>query len=383
MQPHSVKAVLTNVLVSLSVLALMICLPPLVLDAYRIVRAYLPISVLTGLRISPYESVNDWAALPNYVHEPWARQHFIELAHVAMATRPVYDDFTIFHYEGPYSGSTITIDRDGYRLHKGAATTSPQESDVWMFGGSTMWGWGAPDDGTIPALLERTTNARVFNFAQTAYTAHQSLNLMLRKYAEGGAPRDVVFYDGVNEVEHCGADRDFYATQWQTMVREALHDGQFRDGSALLEVFRPSAWAAQKLLKALGRDKEAGYECASAPDRARLIARAFALTWSAARAVVEQHGGRFHPVLQPVAYIGAPQLAHLEGQLPEIYGPEYRALYAAIREELDKAGVAYTDMTAAFDGEDYLYFDFCHVTPSGNEKIARGLADIMKTSRPR
>ena len=53
-----------------------------------------------------------------------------------------------------HPGDLINIDLEGFRH-----TTNNSDADdalsVWVFGGSTAWGEGAPDDETIPSHLAR------------------------------------------------------------------------------------------------------------------------------------------------------------------------------------------------------------------------------------
>ena len=70
--------------------------------------------------------------------------------------RIVYDPYTIWDRRY-YPGELISIDFEGFRR-----TTNNSDAEdalrVWVFGGSTAWGEGAPDDETIPRHLARLMN---------------------------------------------------------------------------------------------------------------------------------------------------------------------------------------------------------------------------------
>ena len=175
-----VRLLAINALVLALLLALLAVLPPAAVDLYKLVRG--------GV-------ADPRARLPIYDQLDWAAQHFEEFA--ALRTR--YQDFIGWRRQ-PFAGTTITIDEAGYRRHPGGAGMN--ESEVWVFGGSAVWGPGVTDAGTIPARLQALSARPSFNFGEAAYTAHQSYNLLMKAYLLGGRPRQVVFYDGVNEVVH-------------------------------------------------------------------------------------------------------------------------------------------------------------------------------------
>jgi lysophospholipase L1-like esterase len=73
-----------------------------------------------------------------------------------------------------------------------------------MFGGSAMWGTGARDPFTIPALLarelvKRGVEARVTNFGETGYVSTQEIIELLLQLQRGNVPDLVIFYDGAND----------------------------------------------------------------------------------------------------------------------------------------------------------------------------------------
>src|SRR5690606_37153586 len=101
----------------------------------------------------------------------------------------------------PFSGETITINYAGERILPGAQPGPDDAPAPRFFGGSTMWGTGAPDEGTIPALFgELRPGMRIHNHGETGFVLRQSLAELVNVYAEGGRADLLVFYDGVNDV---------------------------------------------------------------------------------------------------------------------------------------------------------------------------------------
>lgn len=356
-----VRLLAINALVLALLLALLAVLPPAAVDLYKLVRG--------GV-------ADPRARLPIYDQLDWAAQHFEEFA--ALRTR--YQDFIGWRRQ-PFAGTTITIDEAGYRRHPGGAGMN--ESEVWVFGGSAVWGPGVTDAGTIPARLQALSARPSFNFGEAAYTAHQSYNLLMKAYLLGGRPRQVVFYDGVNEVVHkCRAELGFYSTAQEAVIRDRL--GGVTDGrSLLLEVYAPTLGVLQKLADKVwapsATDPAALFDCHSDAAKTQRIAAALLQDWALAKALVESQGGRFLAVLQPVAHWGAPNLQHLDAVRNDtVLRQQYQAVYTEIQRQLAQSELKPLDLTGVHDGDERLYIDFCHVSPAGNERVARRIAAALQ-----
>ena len=89
------------------------------------------------------------ARVSYYASQAWADQYWKEFA---ASRRQLYRPFVTWR-RAPFQGAFINIDRDGLRVTPGAVC-SADSYKVFAFGGSTMWGTGSPDWGTIPAYLE-------------------------------------------------------------------------------------------------------------------------------------------------------------------------------------------------------------------------------------
>lgn len=349
-----------NLLVLLVLVSLLIVLPPALFDLYRRVSA----------------SPDSRASLPNYKDIGWAKRHFEEFS----ALRTVYQDFIGWRRAG-VDGETITVDKDGYRRHPNSGQRD--STQVWVFGGSTIWGPGAKDSMTIPANIQQFAATSTFNFGEAAYTAHQSYNLLIKNYLLGGRPKHVVFYDGANEVVvKCRSELTFFSAAQEVTIRERLHG--LSDGkSATLEVLAPTVDVLRRVWGRLGRSSSpAGpdtYDCHTNEAKRRLIAATLVLDWSLARRLVEQNGGKFLPVLQPVAYTGHPNLDHLDSvRKDSLLRSQYESVYAEIVRQLREASFEYADFTDAFNGASVLYIDFAHVSPQGNEIIGKRIAELLK-----
>jgi hypothetical protein len=109
----------------------------------------------------------------------------------------------------PFHGKYINVGADGLRRtwHNGftGVISDGRPVRIFMFGGSAMWGFCAPDDTTIPSALTRflgraEVSAHITNFGQLGYVSTQELILLFEQLRDGNIPDLVIFYDGYNDI---------------------------------------------------------------------------------------------------------------------------------------------------------------------------------------
>ena len=119
-----------------------------------------------------------------------------------------YEPFTQFK-ESPFEGRFVNVSPQGYRLSRNQGPWPPPEGDfnVLVFGGSTAFGYGLPDDQTIASYLQEALSDRlgavhVYNFGRGHYFSAQERALFESLLAADVRPRLAVFIDGLNEFSH-------------------------------------------------------------------------------------------------------------------------------------------------------------------------------------
>lgn len=346
------KVVLFNVLLFLTLLLLLIATPAIIELAH----------------IERKGKENSKSVLPNYAAIPWAKQHYRELG----SLNTEYFDFIGWRRK-PFSGTTITINDEGYRVHGDAV----EKAEAWFFGGSTMWGTGVNDENTIPALFERITNIKSFNFGESGYTAHQELNLFQKLLVSGYAPKYVVFYDGVNDVAHkCRVELGYFSTGHEREFQKRIDDEHVYSFAYLFEPL------LKKIMDALPEHGERSYDCDSNPQKVRSIALAFYYDWLMAKKLADHVGAELVVVLQPVAHLGSPNLSYLpKVRSNAILARQYEVVYREIIKIMQEKEVQYLNLTDIYNGKELFYVDFCHVSPNGNGKIAEELAKRLVHER--
>jgi hypothetical protein len=117
-----------------------------------------------------------------------------------------YEPFTQFKHR-PLRGRYLNIDPNGFRIDKDQSPWPPARNgfNIFLFGGSTTFGVGVPDDETIPSSLQEyiaahcTTPAAVYNFGRLGYFSTQEVLLYYRLLLSGAVPTVAVFVDGIND----------------------------------------------------------------------------------------------------------------------------------------------------------------------------------------
>jgi len=135
----------------------------------------------------------DAEAISQLIHETWSRPY-------------AYEPFTQFK-ERPFHGRFVNVSEDGFRVSKdqGPWPPDPDNYNIFLFGGSTTFGYGVPDDQTVASYLQAylrgATSAPVcvYNFGRSSYVLEQERVLLEELLLAGHVPDLALFIDGLNE----------------------------------------------------------------------------------------------------------------------------------------------------------------------------------------
>lgn len=331
-----------------------------------------------------------------YAGATWPIQHYRELEKI----EDRWQSYVYFRQK-PFRGETITVGPDGMRATwqppragGDGSGTGYRQIKLLMLGGSSLWGFGARDDQSIPSLVVRMLyehgwRADLKNLAEIGYVSTQEAVALYRELQAGYRPDVVVFYDGVND------------------TTSALLEGAA--GLSTNEIHRRTEFNLSKspgrLAGALGgrllqdsgsyrfaqavRRRSAGALAPSQP------ARAPEMIGALCRGVVEYYQGNlllveglgrtfdFRPLFywQPDVFAKA-NLHSVEQEDAARYAwaePMFREVHktlggsAALRSD-----PAFHDLSGIFgDSRQLVFIDYCHTTESANQQIAAGIVDDL------
>lgn len=331
---------------------------------------------------------------PVYAGVDWAQQFWVE--EPARLKEPrVYVPFRVWGVT-KWHGKYINNDDGANGLLRrtiNPTCNSSRRVNVWVFGGSTVYGTAVPDFATMPSYLSRELNVAgqdcvvVTNFGVEGYVTDQELILLEEQLKAGGRPDIVIFYDGVNDA--CLAwppgprDRHFSFSMLKARiegkVRGRLDFVQNSNALRLVALglshFRsPSSFIS--LVAKTGPNVVATLDNYEA--NIRLV-----------RALGEAYKFKIYCFWQPMLVYGAKPLVPFEQQMAtrDARGDTYDSAWfltdaAVFREaELHAAGDGgFVFLGHLFDStREPLYVDEAHLGPRGNEMVAQAIANYVRT----
>jgi lysophospholipase L1-like esterase len=327
-----------------------------------------------------------------YASQAWAKPYWKEFS----LSRPqLYRDYVIWR-RAPFKGQFINIDRDGIRLTPGA-NCSASSYKVFAFGGSTMWGTGSPDWGTIPAYLQADFNALrhgpvcVVNFGESAFVSTQGVIELIVQLQSGNVPDLVIFYDGVNDVYAAyqsgrPTHQNFDQIAAKFMKGETVPSfvawigasNSFRLLERLLAELRQKPQNSTDLVTY----KSMGIDTATLSDS---VVETYLSNYEIVDALAKKYGFKFFFFWQPVILIGDKPLTSEEQDMRRQMEPTFIELHESVYRRARRMANKYDNfyyIAEIFDSVDSgIWIDYAHVTPIGNRLIAEKMFGVITGQR--
>lgn len=348
----------------------------------------------SGLMPSYQETI--WVGyqeLPYYATQDWAPVYWRE---AKLAENYGYKPYVIWRHL-PFEGETININQEGLRQTPGA-NCSADAYKVFVFGGSTMWGWGSPDWETIAAHLQQGLEdliegpVCVINFGEDSFVSTQSLIELIRQLQFGNVPDAAIFYDGVNTV-YAGHESG----------RSGVHPGfekiaaKFEeDEHPLLKWIKASRQytlieSLVNKLKAVRQDNSLKLLNDEAMEikthfLADSLTQVYLTNYKVVRTLSQEFGFEVFFFWQPHLGIDKKPLTIEEQALKSTMDPKLIALTKAVYERIYVSTLEYEHLwyiADVFEGhEEQIWIDaWGHVTPEGNRLVAQKMLSMIKKSR--
>ncbi len=182
---------------------------PLVLGLFHAAVLFAALNVLASgfLKAFPQDPISLTYGTRSFaaVYPGWSPQDVAQLLFETWSRPGAFEPLTDAK-EPPYTGRFVNVHAAGFRLSReqGPWPLDPGCPCVFLFGGSTAFGYGLPDGETIASHLQaflaaREPSARCYNFGRGGYYSSQERVLFEQLLAAGTVPRVAVFLDGLNE----------------------------------------------------------------------------------------------------------------------------------------------------------------------------------------
>jgi lysophospholipase L1-like esterase len=325
-----------------------------------------------------------------YASQDWAAQFWTEFK---LSRRARYHPYVLWR-RAPFQGTTINIDQNGIRLTPGA-DYSAGSYRVFAFGGSTMWGTGSPDWGTIPAYLqaglEELTGmpVGVVNFGESAYVSTQGVIELIRQLESGNVPDLVLFYGSANDIYagyqtgQAGIHQEFnrIATKFNGEEKRAYPFVERIKRSysfSLLRLVVASLKPVSQMNLKLVNYETMGIDVATLSDS---VVQTYLNTYKIVNALAQAYGFQYYFFWAPVVYVGEKPLTSEEQKFKAEGDPALRKLYDAVYQKIELAVPNYANlysMTHIFDRyASLLWIDNAHTTLLGNQLIAQRMLEVL------
>lgn len=344
-----------------------------------------------------------------------------------------YDGEHLIQYEfDPYKNILPTrnyVDRRGIRHNSMGFRRSSEVSvkkpegtyRIFLMGGSAAYGLGGTwphmqskytvldNSQTIDAYLERILNKtfpdhhiEVINAAITSTWTHHHL-IYLNQTIFRYDPDMILFLDGFNDFFSTNPDHDQFASySYDMMSRPIMGNPTFR--SLLIMngwwLYRKSAlvYVVARALRDLktifaGKPEQPPMDIDKGMDGLRNVFPKNALKMIERIAIIVKNEGII-PVfmLQPLLIlerdrVGAPEIERRLFQFnvdwccpnyEKLMHQEVKFVRERERKVTERTGAEFIDLTNIFGGiQGQVYTDYCHLTPLGNEVLARKVAEVI------
>lgn len=321
---------------------------------------------------------------PLYEGKDYAKEYWAELRNLNM-----HLEVFLGPRPSPLKSKYINVYENGHRKTK--KNPEPGAKRVFMFGGSTLWGWGSPDDMTIPSCLQSLLGPKydVYNLGQPSFFSTQELNLLLKEIANNNIPDMVIFMDGQNDtyLGTCmGSPRwsgkvlpRYFVPKKRTprlkRVLTALYQGshveRLVDTIHRIKTKKKLDGASQQIVDNL-------------PENARKTIQYYEKHIEAVKALGEKYGFESYFFWQPALLKSLRNPLPYEQEILDTESPfkikAYETTYAVARKEFTgrESENIFFIADALKNADVPIYMDMGHTSDSGNMLIAEKMYEILK-----
>ncbi len=304
-------------------------------------------------------------------------------------SQSVYSPYVDYLPPLNFSGQYVNTDKNFRRTTWNSPRIFNKSStNIFCFGGSTMWGYGSKDNYTIASYLSKNLYAKgypakIINFGVEGYTSTQELARLLLELRNGDAPDIVIFYDGYNDIR-CAFYDGTIGGPWDLNERKAEFNYMNNPMQFIINYCYQNSYTI-KLIKG-GLKKFFGVDfSAMVPDgpgskiKSEEISKEYFGNIRIIQDLGKAYGFKTYFFLQPVLftkkYISANEketLRSIDAEYANFFNIRYNYIRSKIT--LSNATNIYY-IGDVFDGTNAtIYMDAVHTSEDGNRIIANRIA---------
>ena len=326
------------------------------------------------------------ASSPVYSTYAWAAEFWKEEL-LRQKLRVKYVPFRIWG-NAPLHGKYINNDESKMGVLRrtigppnGACTKQPP-IEIWVFGGSVVYGLGVPDGMTVSSYLSRDLNSVqrcvvVNNFGVIGYVSNQELILLIERLKGGPPPDIVVFYDGINDTDAALNPTDPSHMHFSLGTIKARIEGSVAGRLDFLEETYTMRLA--RMILGFVHAKRSRTVAANLPTTPAAVVDNYEANLRVARALAKSYNFKLYDFWQPSIYYGRKPLVPFEQRLASVHDKWSIAAAAVYQEAEHRAkDSGFVLLGTVFDQvREPIYIDQVHTGPRGNELAAAAIAQYI------
>ncbi len=148
------------------------------------------------------------------------------------------------YVEAPRTGKFVNVSELGvrcnFKLQEDCNSLKGGGDEIWVFGGSTTFGYGVKDDETIPAYLAKILpEYRIFNFGAASYYSTLERIRFENLLTFYNKPKTIIFIDGLNDFYYFDVpDESAMSSSIRESLKESLASIKNQSDSGFLKILK-------------------------------------------------------------------------------------------------------------------------------------------------
>ncbi len=301
-------------------------------------------------------------------------------------SRPfIYEPYVQFK-EAPFKGKFVNVSEAGFRVSENQGPWPPPSDAVivFVFGGSTTFGYGLPDNETLASYLQDSLGRRIprqvyiYNFAGGSYQSSQERILFQELLVRGLRPNMAIFIDGLNDFafRHVPA----YTEVLQRLFKPD-HSPSWRDGVPLLVQDWPMARLARGIRDRMRRTplQPPQHVDSNIDEVADSVARRYFANKREIEAIARDYAVQVVFVWQPIPFYKYDQRYHLFSREAGV-NRYASAGYERVRQIVEAEDEGPDFLWCADIQEritEPLYVDYIHFTAAMSRRLAEYIGGLL------
>ena len=306
----------------------------------------------------------------------------------SFAVRQNYHPYVLWR-SAPFHGNLINVDKEGWRVTPDNRCGG-ECYQVFLFGGSAMWGWGAPDSRTIPAFLQSelarmtTQPICVRNFAQNAFVSTQSLIEFTLQLQRGNVPNLAIFYDGINDIFAAYQSGEAGVHQQLAQIANSIEGRE----NPLLKWLKDSEFfsvleSRRRRMVAVAQMMEESGTNAGSNQLVDSVANVYLSNYRIVGALAKEYGFSYIFFWQPHISTDPRRLTKEESTIKDSIDQNLALLCRSVYRRVEEAARREQNLCYlgnVFQGhESTIWMDpWGHLVPNGNQIVARAISKCLE-----